>query len=458
MEYDNSNRTNASGAITVLTPCTALGPDAPDDGAPGRQQRGTAIAAIAKIKRNKLGWVVPSQSGNGKYVVDLDDGEEPFCTCPDFELRQQPCKHIFAVAIAAQREGDGEPAEDVPPIRIQETTKAARPTTQRNWSAYTAAQINEGDIFPRLLRELCDTVEQPPQTFGRPRLLLGDIVFGASIKVYSIMSGRRAMTDVRRAYTDGLMAKVPSYATVMRYLEKDALTEVLITLIRKSALPLAAVEEDFAQDSTGFATTSYHRWFDHKWGKEIKATRWVKAHLMCGVKTNIVTDVAVTPNDSADAPFLPQFVKTTAEHFKVREVSADKAYLSRANLQAVDDVGGTAFIPFKLNSVARNSHHKRDLLWERAYHFYHLHREEFLEHYHKRSNAETTMMMIKSQFGAFVRAKTPRAQINEALVKVLCHNILVLIKSMFDLGISPEFGGSASTFATTNPAVAKVTQ
>ena len=75
---------------------TALGPNDPDDGEEGRKQRGLAIAALVPIKRNRLGYQIPSQSDNGSYVVNLDD--EPFCSCPDFEKRQEPCKHIYATS------------------------------------------------------------------------------------------------------------------------------------------------------------------------------------------------------------------------------------------------------------------------------------------------------------------------------------------------------------------------
>ena len=71
-----------------LNAITALGPNDPDDGDAGRQQRGMAIAAMIRIEKNRLGYKVPSQSGNGSYVVNTDD--TPFCTCPDFERRQQP--------------------------------------------------------------------------------------------------------------------------------------------------------------------------------------------------------------------------------------------------------------------------------------------------------------------------------------------------------------------------------
>ena len=150
---------------------------------------GMAIAAMTKIGKGKLGYMVPSQSGNGTYVVAIGDDEAPYCTCPDYELRQKPCKHIYAVAISTKREGVS--TESPATVRMPEKSKNGRPTYSQNWSAYDAAQIHEGDWFTKLLRELCDTVDQPPQGFGRPRLPLSDMVFGAGIKVYSTMSGRR---------------------------------------------------------------------------------------------------------------------------------------------------------------------------------------------------------------------------------------------------------------------------
>lgn len=44
-------------------------------------------------------WVVPSQSGNGTYTVIHSLHNRWKCTCPDFELRGLPCKHISAVKI-----------------------------------------------------------------------------------------------------------------------------------------------------------------------------------------------------------------------------------------------------------------------------------------------------------------------------------------------------------------------
>ncbi len=71
-------------------------------------------------------------------------------------------------------------------------------------------------------------------------------------------------------------------------------------------------------------------------------------------------------------------------------------------------------------------------------------RERFIVNYHKRSNVESTFMMIKAKFAASLRSRTKTAQINEALCKVLCHNICCLIQSMYELGLKPKFWAEAA--------------
>ncbi len=51
----------------------------------------------------------------------------------------------------------------------------------------------------------------------------------------------------------------------------------------------------------------------------------------------------------------------------------------------------------------------------------------------------TTFSMIKEKFGTRLLTKKEVAQVNEVLCKVLCHNICVVIQSMYELGIEPVF-------------------
>jgi transposase len=284
-------------------------------------------------------------------------------------------------------------------------------------------------------------------THRQTRLSLSDIIFSSTLKVYSTVSGRRFATDLREAKQRGYLSRLPHYNSVFRYLESEALTPYLYELITLSAAPLKSIESDFAVDSSGFSTGQFMRWLDVKYGKEEDRRMWLKLHLMCGVKTNIVTSVEVSDGYEHDYHRYKSLVQRTADSgFKMKEVSADKAYLGAENLLATLRNGAIPYIPFKSNSVphSRGSYGPKSELWTRMYHFYSLHRAEFLEHYHKRSNVETTFHMIKSKFGQRLRSKSLTAQINEALCKVLCHNLCVVIQSMHELNITPEFSNMAA--------------
>src|SRR5205823_13692911 len=105
------------------------------------------------------------------------------------------------------------------------------------------------------------------------------------------------------------------------------------------------------------------------------------------------------------------------------------------NLELVEKLGGTAYVPFKVNSVAGEA----GTLWEKLFFYYNFRREDFLKHYHQRSNAESTFAMVRAKFRDHVRSKTDTAMKNEVLCKFLCHNLCVLIQSQCELGINPVF-------------------
>ena len=71
---------------------------------------------------------------------------------------------------------------------------------------------------------------------------------------------------------------------------------------------------------------------------------------------------------------------------------------------------GTPFIAFKCNTTAAQGG-----LFAKMFHHYSLNRDDFLKHYHKRSNVESTFSMIKAKFGDHLRSKTDTAMVNEAL-------------------------------------------
>jgi hypothetical protein len=180
----------------------------------------------------------------------------------------------------------------------------------------------------------------------------------------------------------------------------------------------------------------FSRWNEFKWGKhEGKERIWRKIHLTCGVRTNVITAVNITPGSCGDSPEFEGLVKETSKVFKIEEVSADKAYSSKANLEAVKELGAIPFIPFKSNATKSVG----CKIWREMYKFYTVYPQAFNYHYHKRSNVETTFHMLKRKFGNHLRSKSETGQTNELLAKCLCHNLCVLIQEAYELGISIDF-------------------
>lgn len=392
-----------------------------------RELKALEIAARQRIVFENGAWIVPSQSSATKYRVTLSPVS---CTCEDFLLRQEACKHVMAVRLTCEREG-GFKGPDIDTDVIPK-----RPTYRQDWPLYDHAQRTEKRRFQVLLHDLCRNLEDPPQPkTGRRWKPMADIVFACAFKVFCTLSSRRFQCDLddtlERGYLSGPMHSV----RICAYLDSEFLTSVLESLIVRSSLPLRAVETAFAPDSTGFSTSRFVRWHDEKYGVQRSGKDWVKAHAISGVKTNIVTAVTIEDRNAADCPQFKPLVEQTAQNFAVKEVPADKAYLSHENLELVDRLGGTAYVPFKSNSTVGEA----GSLWEKLYFYYQFHREDFLRHYHARSNAESTFSMVKAKFRDHVRSKTDVAMKNEVLCKFLCHNIVVVHQSQIELGIAPVF-------------------
>jgi hypothetical protein len=176
------------------------------------------------------------------------------------------------------------------------------------------------------------------------------------------------MTALLEAQAKDYLVKVPHYNSIFNYLDNPALTPIWSALIAETSKPLQAVDVDFAADSSGFATSRFARRFDHKYGVARQRQEWVKVYLTCGVSTHIVTATEIRGKDTNDMSLFPAMVDAVAQNFQMR-------------------------------------------------------REEFLSHYHKRSNVRSVFSMIKAKF----RSKSDVSLVNEAFCKIICHNICCLI-------------------------------
>jgi transposase/predicted RNA-binding Zn-ribbon protein involved in translation (DUF1610 family) len=347
------------------------------------------------------------------------------------------CKRQFTVRLASRVSYVG--------IGIMPFDAPERPPDGFSWASYNEAQTKEKLLFLDILGDLCAQLpEEPPNAIGRPRARIREMAFCMAAKLYEGLSSRRATSDLQIAMQKGYLRSVPHFNTVLKYFNDPAMSQMLYALITLSALPLREFETTFAVDASGLSSAFYSRWFDYRFGnldgKQGKAHDWIKIHVICGVKTNIVAAIKVTDGKAGDSPQFPELLRKAAKHFKISEVCADKGYSSRLNMDTAFEVGAVPYIAFKENATGKAL---GSSAWKRMFHYYQFRREEFMARYHQRSNVESTFSMLKRKFSTKLMLKKDVGQLNEALAMVLCHNICVLAKEAIQNEVPLDFEGSA---------------
>ena len=167
-----------------------------------RELKGLEIAARSRVDFKDGAWIVPSQSGQGKYRVTLSP-EGDCCTCEDFSLTGKPCKHVHAARIVRERDHGGAT------IPLDTDTIPKRPTYRQDWPVYNLAQSVEKHRFQELLADLCRGIVEPERgsKSGPKPHLLRDQVFAVAYKVYEGFSCRRFKCDLQDIHTKGYVSR-----------------------------------------------------------------------------------------------------------------------------------------------------------------------------------------------------------------------------------------------------------
>jgi len=306
----------------------------------------------------------------------------------------------------------------------------------QKWPEYNEAQTKEKLVFYRLIKELLDIIPNEKHNFGRPRKPIKEMLFCCIIKIYTNVSSRRLISELELAKRAGYIHDVPHFNTILKYFEDDSVRIILEYLIPVSALPLKHVEDKFAIDSTGFGAYRFDRYFEAKYGEKTNLSRWRKCHAVCGIYTQVITSAKLTGGNVADIKLFEPLVNDTNKLFNIEQILADKAYLSRRNLDLVKKLGAMPYIPFKKNCTGNARGSK---MWAMLYKMFTEQYLTFATEYHQRSNIETAWSMIKRKFGDFCRCRTPKSQDAEILCKVLCHNVVILVFEIFNRRLDIDF-------------------
>jgi len=309
----------------------------------------------------------------------------------------------------------------------------------QDYVAYNLAKTNENILFKELLQELLflaiDEDIVPKQ--GRKPYTKAQRIFAMCIKLYYRSDLRKCESILKELKKLQYLVKVPSFKSIDNFFNDEQLSIVLDKLILISSLPLANIETVGGIDSTGFSTGLFQNWNSFKWGKmEGKERVWRKAHIAAGTRTHTILGVEVTKQNVGDATMLKKVVGDKPKFFNMKNFVADKAYSSREIVDFLFKLGLHPYIPFRKGTTGKA---KGALHWNKLFREFSEKNDEFMRKYHARSNLESCIGMTKMRSGNHLMTRNFQANVNEIKIKVLVHNLTVLVQEAFELDINIDF-------------------
>jgi len=272
---------------------------------------------------------------------------------------------------------------------------------------------------------------------GRPPKNLYDILVCLAIRKYFNLSLRRGMGLLRMLRGLGVIdVSIPCFKTLDNYQRDRRIEPYLDELMRLVTDPLKLVEHFFSTDTTGMSTTCYSPWFDIRTRKEGRKRDHLMAHVTVGSRLKAAVALDARTDCGGHSEILREHVKEIAKSFEVREWSADRAYLSRENCNAVAAVGAEPWIKLKSNTTAKT---RGSPAWRRMVLGFWQNPEVAERKYHRRSAVEAAISAKKRKFGSFVRARKDTSKENEETLSWVGYNFSVLCRAVHEFGLKPHF-------------------
>lgn len=293
--------------------------------------------------------------------------------------------------------------------------------------------------FLVVLRELVRTVEDPPRRTKHGRLSLHDMLFIMITKVFFSFSSADHCLFLELLHPALWSGQIPHPNSITNYMKMAWLRPVLEGLVGASSRPLISPSGVlFAVDSTPILAPGYYLSKDRKTGKLFERRNWFRLHMICDYLTGVVTAARADSIYVAEQRYFEVLLGETIElGFRVEAISADKNYCTKANVRWAKDRGVQTYITVKKN--ARKSKKNSDPAWDENYERAKSEDQEVRLKFHKRNRVESVNSTVKWKYEEDVLSKSPAARYNEALCKVICHNLIVLIRYRRRLGAPLNF-------------------
>lgn len=307
---------------------------------------------------------------------------------------------------------------------------------------YNHMQENEIPLFfvciPGAIEAVLDRADLW-QGIGRPPVKLYDILICLLVKEYFGLSFRRTVGLLRVLKSSKVIdVKIPCFKTLDNYLNNGTIQIYLQRLVELTSMLFSQIEHNMATDGTGISTKCSSSWYDIRVCKKSKRKDHLMVHISIGTKSNVVVALDVRNKKGEDNVIFRSHVKRVDKNFDVEDWSGDRAYLSRENCNAVNEIGARPWFKLKSNTTAKA---KGSPTWKNMVNISKEHPEIADPKYHQRSNVESTNSAKKRKFGSSVRCKLPTAQRNEESLSWVGYNFSLIPRAIYEFGIAPSFAG-----------------
>ena len=272
---------------------------------------------------------------------------------------------------------------------------------------------------------------------GRLPEKLYDILVCLAIQHYVGFSDRRSIGMIKLlTQARKINVKVPSFKTLNNYRNNEQIKPYLDKLIEVLSKPLSEVETEFSTDASGERTSTSSSWYNIRTGKKARKKDHVTTHVSSTKKFNMPVAVEVSVARGNDNVYFRQHVRKVCKNFNIEEWSGDGMYASRENCNALEDINAVPYFKIKKSFTPKP---KGSPLWKQMVLKSRENPDDYGEHYHKRSNSESTFSAKKRKFGDSLRCKHDTAKENESMLKWVCYGFTALARAATTLDIEPNF-------------------
>jgi len=289
------------------------------------------------------------------------------------------------------------------------------------FQAHDRAVTHQEDFIPDLLISLVEDLPLPtPSTGRKPTYPLPALIVLLVLMVFWGMSYRRFIAHIAHDYL--LLARLgipraPHYSVLNRAMDRLDPT-LLQDLIRRLA-DIMPPPRQIAFDATGISHTTGGEWFSMRLQKR-RRRRFHGLHAAVDTDTLLITAAMVRRKPGGEASTLPSLLGQMSTD-RLEAVYGDKAYISRANVTLIDELGARAVIEPKRGLSTLVKSHRAYAELVRGYY---ADPEEWKRRnrYGTRSLVESVFSTLKRRFGGSVRSRSDSRRTIEILLKVVCYN------------------------------------